>query len=80
MDLAWLKLFWMQLSKATWIARRRVAAGVDEKKVHDLIEARNEARKSRNFTEADRIRAELRVMRVLVKDNKDGTTSWEVAP
>jgi cysteinyl-tRNA synthetase len=68
-----------QWSKDAWIASTRRVSDIDAKKVNELIAARNEARKARNFTEADRIRAELRVMRVVVKDNKDGTTSWEVA-
>jgi cysteinyl-tRNA synthetase len=67
-----------QWSKEAWIASTRRVSEIDPKKVDKLIAARNEARKARNFTEADRIRAELRVMRVVVKDNKDGTTSWEV--
>ena len=46
--------------------------------VEDRIAARNAARKQRNFTEADRIRDELAVMGVVLKDSKDGTT-WEVA-
>ena len=69
----------LQQSKEGWIAGRRSASGIDERKVNDLIAARNQARKARNFTEADRIRAELSGMRVIVKDNKDGTTTWEVA-
>jgi len=68
-----------QWSKEAWIGSTRRVSEVDPKKVNELIAARNEARKARNFTEADRIRAELRVMRVVVKDNKDGTTTWEVA-
>jgi cysteinyl-tRNA synthetase len=69
----------LQMSKDAWIACTRAVSEIDANKVNELIAARNEARKSRNFSEADRIRAELKVMRVLVKDNKDGTTSWEVA-
>jgi cysteinyl-tRNA synthetase len=67
-----------QWSKEAWIASTRRVSEIDPKKVDELIASRDEARKARNFTEADRIRAELRVMRVVVKDNKDGTTSWEV--
>jgi cysteinyl-tRNA synthetase len=69
----------LQQSKTAWISAKRTATGIDEGKVNDLIAARNAARKARNFTEADRIRAELSVMRVTVKDNKDGTSTWEVA-
>ncbi len=52
---------------------------VDTGKVDALIDARLEARRSKNFAESDRIRDELKAMGVVLKDNKDGTTTWEVA-
>jgi len=42
------------------------------------IAARNEARTARNFREADRIRDELAARGIQLKDNPDGTTSWDV--
>jgi len=54
-------------------------AGIDTSKVDSLIERREAARKQKNFSESDRIRDELAAMGVVLKDNKDGTTSWEVA-
>ncbi len=51
---------------------------VDESAVLDLITARLEARKSKDWKESDRIRDELAAMGIAIKDNKDGTTSWEV--
>jgi cysteinyl-tRNA synthetase len=51
---------------------------VDEGMVVSLIDARNAARKAKNFKEADRIRDELAAMGVVLKDGKDGTT-WELA-
>jgi cysteinyl-tRNA synthetase len=42
-----------------------------------LIDARNAARKAKNFTEADRIRNELTVMGIELEDTKDGT-KWKV--
>jgi cysteinyl-tRNA synthetase len=50
---------------------------VDEQKVNALIEARNAARKAKNFKEADRIRDELNAMGVEIEDSKDGT-KWKV--
>jgi cysteinyl-tRNA synthetase len=47
-------------------------------KVGALIEARDAARKAKNFAESDRIRDELAKMGVVLKDSKDGTT-WEIA-
>jgi cysteinyl-tRNA synthetase len=52
---------------------------VDSSKVKSLIDARLAARKSKDFAESDRIRDELKAMGVVIKDNKDGTTTWEVA-
>jgi cysteinyl-tRNA synthetase len=43
-----------------------------------MVAARNTARKNKNWPEADRIRDELDVRGVVLKDNKDGTTTWEV--
>jgi cysteinyl-tRNA synthetase len=51
---------------------------VDETKVVSLIEARDTARRTKNFKEADRIRDELAAMGVVLKDSKGGTT-WEIA-
>ena len=43
-----------------------------------LIAARLAARAAKDWKESDRIRDELDAMGVSIKDNKDGTTSWEV--
>ncbi|WP_036294928.1 cysteine--tRNA ligase [Methylosinus sp. PW1] len=43
-----------------------------------LIDARLAARAAKNWAESDRIRDELAAMGVALKDNKDGTTTWEV--
>jgi cysteinyl-tRNA synthetase len=54
------------------------AAKIDEHKVNELIAARLKARSDRNWAESDRLRGELDALGVVVMDNKDGTTSWEV--
>ncbi|WP_457796369.1 cysteine--tRNA ligase [Methylocystis sp. S23] len=60
----------------TW---NKVTLDEDEsKKVQTLIEARLAARAAKNWAESDRIRDELAAMGVALKDNKDGTTTWEV--
>ncbi|WP_330084605.1 cysteine--tRNA ligase [Methylocystis iwaonis] len=46
--------------------------------VEDLISARLAARAAKNWAESDRIRDELAAKGIALKDNKDGTTSWEV--
>jgi len=43
-----------------------------------LIEARNSARKAKNFKEADRIRDKLKEMGIELEDRKDGNTIWRV--
>jgi len=57
--------------------------GLDAK-VEGLVDARNAARKSKDFKEADRIRDELAAMGIALKDSKDPATgeivtTWEVA-
>lgn len=49
-----------------------------KREVDAKVEARNAARKAKDFKESDRIRDELAAMGVVLKDSKDGTT-WEVA-
>ncbi|HZT25990.1 MAG TPA: cysteine--tRNA ligase [Pseudolabrys sp.] len=68
----------LQKPTAEWTALRRVSLSIDESKVIGLIDARNAARKAKNFKESDRIRDELAKMGVVLKDSKDGTT-WEIA-
>ncbi len=50
----------------------------DDSEIRQLVEARNAARKAKNFKEADRIRHELEAKGIILKDNSGGTTSWEV--
>jgi cysteinyl-tRNA synthetase len=51
---------------------------VDHARVEALIEARRHARNSRDFAQADEIRRKLEEMRVELRDNKDGTTTWNL--
>jgi cysteinyl-tRNA synthetase len=51
---------------------------IDESKINTLLEARNAARKAKNFKEADRVRDELKAMGIELEDKKDGTTIWKV--
>jgi cysteinyl-tRNA synthetase len=47
------------------------------KRIDEKIAARKVARAARDFAEADKLRDELAALGVAIKDNKDGTTSWE---
>jgi len=51
---------------------------VDTVEIARAIEARNAARKAKDFREADHIRDELAAQGIALKDNPDGTTTWEV--
>jgi cysteinyl-tRNA synthetase len=46
--------------------------------IETWVSARLAARAAKNWAESDRIRDELAAMGVALKDNKDGTTTWEV--
>jgi cysteinyl-tRNA synthetase len=50
--------------------------GEDASKVDQLIDARNAARKAKNFAEADRIRKELDAAGILLEDRPGGVTEW----
>ncbi|HLH10798.1 MAG TPA: cysteine--tRNA ligase [Methylovirgula sp.] len=51
---------------------------IDKAHVEALIDLRLKARATKNWAESDRIRDELAGMGIALKDNKDGTTSWEL--
>jgi cysteinyl-tRNA synthetase len=45
--------------------------------IDELVGRRNAARAAKNFAEADRLRDEIASLGIALKDNKDGTTTWE---
>ena len=61
---------------ARWLRSRD--ASVNPDMIDNLIAARLAARKAKNFKESDRIRDELLAKGIQLKDNPDGTTTWEV--
>jgi cysteinyl-tRNA synthetase len=67
----------LQKTAAEWESFRPASIAIDEAEVRNLIEARNGARKAKNFKESDRIRDELAKLGVVLHDTKDGTT-WEI--
>ncbi|MEI2735418.1 MAG: cysteine--tRNA ligase [Rhodoblastus sp.] len=78
---AMLELFGIDLSAFEGWKNARTQEAFDEidtDRVEALIAARLEARKAKNWAESDRIRDELVAMGIALKDNKDGTTTWEV--
>lgn len=51
---------------------------VSREQIVRLVEDRLLARHNKDWKESDRIRDELAAMGIAIKDNKDGTTTWEV--
>ena len=45
--------------------------------VEALIEARKAAKATKNWTESDRIRDQIKAMGILLEDRKDGSVSWK---
>jgi len=48
----------------------------DSERIDDLIKKRSEARRAKNFAEADRIRFQLATEGIVLEDKPDGTTEW----
>jgi len=59
---------------ATWPHEQRQGLDAD---VEALIDARRNAKAARNWTEADRLRGELKSMGILLEDRKDGSVRWK---
>ena len=57
----------------------QAGAGLDEAAIQAHIQARADAKKAKNFAEADRIRNDLLAQGIVLKDSASGTT-WEAAP
>jgi cysteinyl-tRNA synthetase len=57
---------------------RAAAAGIDLNALKEKVQARLAARKAKDFKESDRIRDELVAQGIVLKDNPDGTTTWDV--
>ncbi len=51
---------------------------INREHIIGLVEDRLNARHTKNWKESDRIRDQLDAMGVAIKDNKDGTTTWDV--
>jgi cysteinyl-tRNA synthetase len=51
-------------------------AEIERKRIDDLVWQRSEARKIKNFAEADKIRVQLAAEGIVLEDKPDGTTDW----
>ena len=60
-----------------WAAAQAPEFTIPEAEIEARIAERIEARRNRDWAASDRIRDELMALGVALKDNKDGTTTWE---
>jgi cysteinyl-tRNA synthetase len=71
-------LGFVQQNFFAWLTKLNHQVVADSGRIDTLIDARNAARRGKNFKEADRIRDELKAMGIELEDHKDGSTTWRV--
>src|SRR5262245_30525424 len=71
-------LGFVQQNFFAWVAKMNDQVLGDSGRIDTLIDARNTARETKDFNEADRIRDELHALGIELEDHKDGTTTWKV--
>ena len=67
----------LEQSKDEWLSFKKGKIKISEEDINLLINKRNEARNSKNYDLADKIRNELLDKGVLIED-KDGKTIWKI--
>jgi cysteinyl-tRNA synthetase len=67
----------LQATDTEWRGWRPAGVSIDEAVVAMLIASRTAARHAKDWAEADRLRAEVEDMGVVLKDGPEGTT-WEL--
>ena len=67
----------LEESKEQWLSFKKSKINISEKDINILIDKRNEARNTKNYDLADKIRNKLLDKGVLIED-KDGKTIWKL--
>jgi cysteinyl-tRNA synthetase len=67
----------LQQTRSERLESTLAEARIDVAKIDAIVAERVAARRAKNWAESDRLRDELAALGVAIKDNKDGTTSWE---
>ena len=52
-------------------------AAASDQEIEELVAARQAARKTRDFAQADRIRSQLAERGVILEDSRDGEIRWK---
>ena len=67
----------LQLPPDDWLGYSKISDDLDIDLIEQLIEERNNCRSKKNFSRADKIRDDLKVMGIEIEDTPDGTI-WRV--
>jgi cysteinyl-tRNA synthetase len=67
----------LQQTQSERLATALSEAKIDAANINAIVAERVAARSNKNWAESDRLRDELAALGVAIKDNKDGTTTWE---
>jgi cysteinyl-tRNA synthetase len=67
----------LQQTRSERLASALSDAGIDASAIDAIVAARSAARADKNWAESDRLRGQLAALGVSIKDNKDGTSTWE---
>ncbi len=70
----------LQIDAEAWFQGSTADSALDEAEVQQLVDARQAAKKAKNFAEADRLRARLLELGIVVEDTPQGPRWKRVAP
>ena len=62
----------LEVDPEQWFQGGDDASAINESRVQELVDARQTAKKARNFGEADRLREELLALGIIVEDTPQG--------